>query len=241
MFNFVAFLFGIKEFLFFLVRKIVYFCCSLKLTKMKKNILLAIAIFTVGFANAQKAEFGIKGGLNSSDFSGDTGRVDFKSRVGFNVGAFVAIKLSEKITLQPEILYSTQGAKNSNVTMIIMIDILTNADVKVNLSYINFPVMIKYYVADKFNLEVGPQIGFLTSAESSTYYDVSSQAVDEDIKDSFESVDFGLNFGAGYDFTKNISAGIRYNLGLANISKTQSVDNSKIHNNVFSLSLGYKF
>jgi opacity protein-like surface antigen len=207
---------------------------------MKKVILSAIAIFTIGFANAQKAEFGIKGGFNSSNFSGDTGRVDFKSRVGFNVGAFVAINLSEKFTLQPEILYSTQGAKAVNVSALYD-DVIYTGDVKFNLSYINIPVMIKYYVADKFNFEAGPQIGFLTSAKTSTKLDGSSQTVDEDIKDSFESVDFGLNFGAGYDFTENVSAGIRYNLGLANISKTQSVDNSKIHNNVFSLSLEYKF
>jgi opacity protein-like surface antigen len=208
---------------------------------MKKIIFSSLLVLAMSFTYGQKAHFGIKGGLNSSNFIGDTDGVDFKSRIGFNVGAFATIKLSEKITLQPEILYSTQGAKVSNVTMIIMEDILTLADIKVNLSYINVPVMIKYYVADKLNLEVGPQIGFLTSAESSTHYDVSNQTVDDDIKDSFESVDFGLNFGAGYDFTKNISAGIRYNLGLANISKTESGDDSKIENSVFSLSIGYKF
>jgi opacity protein-like surface antigen len=199
---------------------------------MKKIILSSLFVLAVSFTYAQKAQFGIKGGLNSSNFSGDTEGIDFKSRIGFNLGAFAAIKLSEKITLQPEILYSTQGAKAVNVSALYD-DIIYTGDVKFNLSYINVPVMIKYYVADKFNLEAGPQIGFLTSAKTSTKLDGSSQSVDEDVKDSFESVDFGLNFGAGYDFTKNFSAGIRYNLGLANIAKTESGDNSKIHNNVF--------
>jgi opacity protein-like surface antigen len=207
---------------------------------MKKIILSSLLVLAISFTYAQKAQFGIKGGLNSSNFSGDTGGIDFKSRVGFNLGAFAAIKLSEKITLQPEILYSTQGAKAVNVTALYD-DILYTGYVKFNLSYINVPVMVKYYVADKFNLEVGPQIGFLTSAKTSTKLDGFSQTVDEDIKDSFESVDFGLNFGAGYDFTKNVSAGIRYNLGLANIAKTEPGDNSKLENSVFSLSVGYKF
>lgn len=207
---------------------------------MKKIILSSLFVLAISFTYAQKAEFGIKGGLNSSNFSGDTDGADFKSRVGFNLGAFAAIKLSEKITLQPEILYSTQGAKAENITAPVD-DMLFTGDVKFNLSYINVPVMMKYYVADKFNLEIGPQIGFLTSAKTSTKLDGFSQTVEQDVKDYFESVDFGLNFGAGYDFTKNVSAGIRYNLGLSNIFKTEAGDDSKTQNSVFFLSVGYKF
>lgn len=207
---------------------------------MKKIILAAIAIFTIGFANAQKAEFGVKGGLNASIFSGDTEGVDFKSRTGFNVGAFVAIKISDKITLQPELIYSSQGAEAKNVEAVVEA-VLYNGDVKFNLSYLNIPVMFKYYVAEKFNLEVGPQIGFLTSAETSTTLDGFSQSFEQDAKDYFESVDFGFNLGAGYDFTKKFSAGIRYNLGVANVVKTASGDDSKTQNSVFSLSIGYKF
>lgn len=207
---------------------------------MKKIILTSLLLFAFGFTFAQKAQFGIKGGLNSSNFSGDTEGVDFKSRIGFNVGIFAAIMLSEKITLQPEILYSTQGAKAVNVT-VPYDDMLFTGDVKFNLSYINIPVMFKYYVADKFNLEAGPQIGFLTSAETSTKLDGSNQTVDEDAKDYFESVDFGFNVGAGYDFTDKIFAGIRYNIGLSNVFKTQPGDDSETQNSVFSLSVGYKF
>jgi opacity protein-like surface antigen len=206
---------------------------------MKKIILSSLLALVFGFTYAQKTEFGVKGGLNSSNFSGDTGGIDFKSRIGFNVGAFAAIKLSEKITLQPEILYSTQGAKAVNVSQFYD-GALYTGDVKFNLSYINVPVMIKYYVADKFNLEAGPQIGFLTSAKTSTKLDGFNQTVDDDIKDSFESVDFGLNFGVGYDITEKVSVGIRYNLGLSNIFKTVEGDDSKTQNSVFSLSVGYK-
>ncbi|HSN47273.1 MAG TPA: porin family protein, partial [Flavobacterium sp.] len=115
------------------------------------------------------------------------------------------------------------------------------ADIKFNLSYVNVPVMFKYYVADKFNLEAGPQIGFLASAETSTKIDGFNQTVDQDAKDYFESVDFGFNVGAGYDFTDKIFAGIRYNMGLSNVLKSQQGDNSESQNSVFSLSVGYKF
>ena len=109
---------------------------------MKKIILSSLFVLAVSFTYAQKAEFGIKGGLNSSNFSGDTEGTDFKTRIGFNLGAFAAIKLSEKITLQPEILFSTQGAEAENIEAFVD-DMLFTGDIKFNLSYINIPVMIK--------------------------------------------------------------------------------------------------
>ncbi|KOP37427.1 PorT family protein [Flavobacterium sp. WLB] len=207
---------------------------------MKKVILSAIAVMAFGMANAQDVKFGLKGGLNVSNFSGDTEGIDFKSRFGFNAGGFVEIKFSEKFALQPEVLYSTQGAKVDNFNLDVDGIGTVNADVAFNLAYINVPVMFKYFAAEKFSLEAGPQIGFLVSAETKTKVDgYGSSKVD--IKDNFESIDFGLNLGAGYDFTENFSAGVRYNLGLANIAKTEEGDDSKVHNGVFSLSVGYKF
>lgn len=207
---------------------------------MKKIILSAIAIMAFVFANAQEVKFGVKGGLNISDFSGDTEGIDLKSKAGFNVGGFVEIKLSDKFAIQPELLYSTQGPKAVN-QIGEMNGVTYNGDVCFNLSYINVPVMFKYYVAEKFNIEAGPQIGFLTSAKTKTTIDGWDGSNELDVKDIFESIDFGLNLGAGYDFTDHFSAGVRYNLGLANIAKTESGDDSKLHNNVFSLSVGYKF
>jgi len=67
------------------------------------------------------------------------------------------------------------------------------------------------------------------------------QSVTQDAKDAFESVDFGLNLGAGYDFTKKFSVGVRYSFGLANVAKIEDGSNEKLKNNVFSVSLGYKF
>ncbi|CAM4115657.1 porin family protein [Flavobacterium sinopsychrotolerans] len=202
---------------------------------MKKIILTVAAVFAFGFANAQETKFGVKGGLNVANLSGDI--EDNSSKVGFHVGGFVEIKVSDKFSVQPELLFSTQGTKLEESG--------TNYSYEsnLNLSYLNIPVMAKYYVAEGFSLEAGPQIGFLTTAKSDFTATESGITVsgDEDVKDEFESIDFGFNFGAGYDFTENLSAGLRYNLGLSNIAKTDSGDDFKLSNNVFSVSLGYKF
>jgi hypothetical protein len=208
---------------------------------MKKNILVLAAVLMFGLSNAQEAKFGLKGGLNISNFTGDTEGADLQSRIGYNIGAFVAIKFSEKFTLQPEVLYSAQGVNFENFGAEVEGLGYYTADIKLKTAYINVPVMFKYYAAEKFSIEAGPQIGFLTSAKTETKLNGFSQTVEQDIKDSFETIDFGLNFGAGYDFTEHFSAGARYNLGLSNIAKTEQGDDTKLHNSVFSLSIGYKY
>lgn len=207
---------------------------------MKKVVLSAIAVMVFGFANAQEVKYGLKGGLNLSNFSGDTEDVNLKSKAGFNIGGFVEIKLSDKYAIQPELLYSTQGSKVKG-EFVQIDDVLYRGNVCFNLSYINVPVMFKYYVVDKFNVEAGPQIGFLASAKTKTTIDGYNGSNELDAKEIFKSIDFGLNLGVGCDFTENIFASARYNLGLANIAKTDAGDDSKIHNSVFSLSVGYKF
>ena len=201
---------------------------------MKKIILTVSAVFAFGFMDAQETKFGVKGGVNFATLTGDAEDVSMK--VGFNVGGFVEIKVSDKFSVQPELLYSTQGAR----TEISEFDGF-NFDAKVNLGYLNIPIMARYYVANKFSLEAGPQVGFLLSAKGKAEVmegGVTTSA-EEDIKDEFESIDFGVNFGAGYDFTKNLSANVRYNFGLTNIAKDSG--NDKANNSVLSLSLGYKF
>jgi opacity protein-like surface antigen len=181
---------------------------------MKKIILSAVAVLAFGFTNAQGVKFGAKVALNVATLTGDV--EDQSSLVGFQVGGFAEFKISEKFAVQPELMYSAQGAAFD--------------DGDITLGYINIPVMAKYYVAKSFSLEAGPQIGFLLSAKDDG----------EDFKDETSSIDFGLNFGAGYDFTENLSAGLRYNLGLSNLNDIEGYD-ATAKNGVFSVSLGYKF
>ena len=197
-------------------------------------MLTAAAVMAFAFSNAQETRFGVKGGLNISNLGGD---VDNNSAiVGFHVGGFAEIKLSEKFAIQPELLFSTQGSKIEDSGEDYSVED------KLNLSYINLPIMAKFYVAPKFSLEAGPQIGFLVSAKEKyeeTYFGETISS-DEDVKDDFKSIDFGLNLGAGFDFTENFSAGVRYNIGLSNIADAGESD-YKLNNNVISVSVGYKF
>ena len=196
---------------------------------MKKIILMVVMVFTFGFVNAQGKEdmaFGIKGGLNISTITNaDVDGVNSKSLVGFHVGFFGEFVLSDKFSIQPEVLYSTQGTKIEFEGI--------KGDLK--LDYIAIPVMAKYYVADSFSLELGPQIGFLVSAKA------KSGGESEDVKDELKSTDVSLNFGLGYDITENFMIGARYNLGLTRLQDELLPGEDESKNSVFQISIGYKF
>ena len=224
---------------------------------MRKIILSAVAVFAFGFTNAQEAtsnaqattssqdtKFGIKAALNIASLTGDVDNPS--SLTGFQIGGFAEIKVSEKFAIQPELMYSTQGGTESvsYSEFISGIEVEVNGDAEYKLSYLNIPVMAKYYATPKFSFEFGPQIGFLLSAKndwsaSATGGGVSfSESGSEDIKDSTSSIDFGLNLGAGYDFTEHFGAGVRYNFGLTTVDDEGDYE---IKNGVLSISLGYKF
>jgi hypothetical protein len=176
------------------------------------------------FSNAQETKFGVKGGLNITTFAGGD-YWDAKSLVGFQVGGFAEIKIIDRLSIQPEVLYSAQGAKIE----------FAGSDSDIKLGYINVPVLAKFYITKQFTAEAGPQLGFLVSAKNEG----------EDVKDNFKSVDTGFNFGLGYNFTDNFSAGIRYTVGLSNIADYDVDDIDEYYdspkNSVLALTLAYKF
>ena len=230
---------------------------------MKKITLSAIALMAFAFTQAQDLKFGAKAGLNlanlSTDYSGEgSWDDDNKMKVGFHVGGFVEIKFSEKFALQPELLFSTQGTKTESSEF----DgdgFSSSSEDKINLSYLNVPVMVKFYPIEKLFIEAGPQVGFLLSAKSK--YEASytvggtttSESEDIDVKDFYKSIDFGMNVGVGYEFTDMIYANLRYNIGLSDITEGDDNDEFedvdfgaygdvfKTRNNVLSLSVGFKF
>jgi len=224
---------------------------------MKKVLLSAVALFVFGVASAQ-VKFGVKGGVNFATFTGaGADLIDAKMKVGFNVGGFAEIKFNDKFALQPELLYSLQGAKGVSTDSNGLLN--SSEDVKQNLSYLNVPVMVKFYPIKSLYVEAGPQVGFLVSAKEKTdgteidFNEVSGNeelvnvSTNEDVKDFYKSIDFDFNIGAGYEFTENLFAGVRYSIGLTDVSDVPTtisffgVSGFEMKNNVLSLSLGYKF
>ncbi len=76
-----------------------------------------------GNSPAGRVILGIKGGVNVYNVHNDN-NIKYDSKIGFNVGLLGHIHINKDFAVQPEIVYSTQGAKYkvSNVETILKLD-----------------------------------------------------------------------------------------------------------------------
>lgn len=201
---------------------------------MKKLFMLtAIAALSMNLTFAQNSSsdsggihFGAKAGVNFASVSDDDNWGDVDGRTGFHIGAVVNIGISEKFSIQPEVVYSSQGYT------------YTESDYKGTgkIDYINVPVMAGFMVVDGLVLQAGPQFGINITAKE-TYDDGDD---DFDFKDEVQTVDIGLGFGAQFTLDFGLFFQARYTLGLNNIISDDDY-NTDIKNRVASLSVGYFF
>lgn len=169
------------------------------------STLFAVMLIS-GAAFAQHSTVGVKAGVNAFTINGNG---NFDTKTGFHLGLLGHIHLSGQFALQPELVYSMQGAKYD----------VAGQDVNVNLNYVNVPVLLQYMFDNGFRLQAGPQLGILASAKSN----MNDNRVD--VKDDFENIDLGLGIGASYvNPATNFGVDIRYNLGLSNINKNGSTN-----------------
>lgn len=193
---------------------------------MKRFLFAASAVLLIaGTVNAQhssqKFTIGLKGGLNVYNVNYDNNQ-DSKTRVGFHAGLLGHLHLAPQLSLQPEIVYSQQGARSE----------FQNIESKLNLGYINVPVLFQYMFDNGFRLQAGPQIGFLISAKN----EIGN--TETDVKDQLKSVDFGIGAGIGFvDPTSGFGVDARYNLGLSNLNDNANA--GKAYNRGFQLGVFY--
>ena len=179
---------------------------------MKKTILVAALLFSaLTTIQAQSVKLGLKAGLNYANQTGTNLTVDsenYKKEAisSYHAGLVAEINLFEGLALQPELLYSTQGAKYKTA-----LEDITN-----EVGYLSIPVMIKINLSKSISLELGPQASFLLSE-----------------KDNFDlynsnTFDFAVAGGLGLKVTKSIFLQARYGLGLTEISKEAQAKNSVV-------------
>ncbi len=97
---------------------------------MKKLLLfVTIALFGLTANNAQEVKFGAKAGVNITNVSGDA--PGQKARTAFHLGGVAKISLTDKLSFQPELLYSLQGYKYDR----------GDFEGKYKFDYLNVPLM----------------------------------------------------------------------------------------------------
>ena len=186
---------------------------------MKNFILLFFMLLLSATTFAQGIDLGIKGGAT---FANLTGVTDGSSKIGFVGGAFVTIKFSDKIAIQGDLLYSQQGVE-------------LDVD-KINLDYINFPIVLKYYIIKRVNIQAGPQFGTVIN-------DNLGEVIGPNDINSFDIT--GI-VGIGIDLPLNLRITGRYGFGLSEFYFSEFENfivtkETNTKNSVFSLTAGFSF
>lgn len=188
---------------------------------MKKLFLVVAFVCGVIITYAQHPHWGIKGGINIANLKYNSG-TDPEAKLGIHLGGLAHIHLSEHFALQPELMYSNQGAERR----------IGNADYKTKLHYVNLPVLVQFMTGSGFRLQTGPQFGALLAAKTK----VNDTETDAD--DNFKTPDFSWSFGASYVTMKGLGFDARYNHGLTNINDAVGTE---YRNRVIQLGIFYQF
>ncbi len=167
---------------------------------MKKLFLFAF-LFILGATTANAQSFGIKGGLNFANLTGDDSD-GFKGLTSFHIGGVAELRVFQNLALQPELLFSTQGAKVENE--------------QYKLNYLSLPVMAKFYLNDALSVQAGPTFGVLLS-----------QTKNVAVNDT-NTFDFGLAGGLEYKIIGGLFVQGRYGVGFTDMAKDANVRNSVI-------------
>jgi hypothetical protein len=168
---------------------------------MKRSGLFLLLIVITHCLCAQ-IQLGVKGGLNVSDvvinnsYDPDVEPV-FQMKPGFHAGLFLIADGDEKFGFGAELLYSSKGVRAFNI---------------INLHYVTIPILLRYHFHEKFVVEIGPEVGYLVSANSK-YGNVNSTWDNK--------LDIGLDGGIHYKLGK-IFCGVRFNAGFSSVIRNPS-------------------
>ena len=166
--------------------------------------------------NAQKVNFGVKAGLNLSTWSYD----DASLRPGFHAGGFATVQFSRMFAVQPEVMYSMEGAAWEGKLDVSDFS-LANAKVTSTVHKLNVPVMLQFTPISMLTIEAGPQFGFNLAVSHHIKSNIAGiveteRDVDVD-KENYNMFEMGIAAGLKLNLTRNMAIGARYVYGISPI------------------------
>lgn len=220
---------------------------------MKKYLVISIVflIFSQNINHLSAQNIGFKGGLSLSNVYGEDVE-DTELRLGFSVGGFVLIDLSEQFFIRPEIFYSSKGfaTKITESDSGPEYEFSYTGKSSLSLNYIEIPIQLVFALNQSINFFTGPYLDFYLNGKATSeaegyfrylidnewYYENLNESNSDDIdSEDINSPGYGLVFGAEYVIGQ-FSFDIRYSLGLSNIPDE---DEFELKHKVFQFMIGY--
>lgn len=208
-------------------------------------MMLAVALAAVqGMAQSEKGSWTVtpKVGMNWATRAGDdiyygpdmNQKVGHSAKRGLAVGVEAEYQLTGGVGLSGGVVYSQQGMLYDDIDQYWH-------DQKLQMDYLNIPLMVHAYVAPNLAFAVGVQPGFLVHKKLSgeEYFSEGNRSGYQSFETSdlyYRSFDFGIPVGVSYDLGY-LRLEFRYSFGLYDTTKVGMHE----HNNVAQLTVGYRF
>lgn len=207
---------------------------------MNKTFLLIglVLISLTSFGQNKETEFGLKGGLNYSSFIDSNDEdipADYNGKIGFHIGGYISLGITEKLSIRPELLYSQQGSNFSIGGGDLNIfdpndNFVTSIDGTIKESMILLPIILEYSLSEKFSIGFGPQFGYSLNREIE--FDDNPFGGGFLKNDDSENFEIGLGIEFGYSLAENYGVSLRYNYGI--------LERQNLHTSVIQLGMNYK-
>ena len=210
---------------------------------LKWSVLVcATSVLTAGSAAAQTVTAGVKIGVGLTSIP-DAGQVfdqvsnvdsvDVSTKMGIIGGGFVQFALSDRFSLQPEMLFAAKGVK---------LDIAENmGNVKASINYLELPLLARYTRSLNDTLR-GYLMGgpaFSVQIGTSASFEGGQGGTDLNIDPAIASRDFGLVIGGGLERDRFLLEA-RYNFGLTDIATDFFFHEDSLRNRAFSVLVGIR-
>lgn len=196
---------------------------------MKKLLLSLQVFFFSSIIALSQVSAGPTLVLSFSNAIGGENSAANKFKIGYSAGVFLKFQISDQVSFQPEMLYSTRGFKY----------IGGDTSIKHNLSYIDYPFLIGIQVGENGFINFGPQIGYLINDKVKGVVTNSSSSTNLDSSNvyGYNTTEYALVFGGGYKFKFNLIVSVRGMYGLTKLYTNADLS----HNFTFGLSVAYSF
>ena len=171
-----------------------------------------------------------------SKIPGATGKAEYQTFVGATIGGEVEYQVTDRFSVAAGVGYIMQGKQWDDYKF----GGYEEKEQKVELGYVNVPVVANYYIFKGLAVKAGVQFAFLTNAkEKGTLVSGNTETtVSNDVKNQCNTFDFSIPVGVSYEFDNHIVIDARYNIGITNVNKNGNVN---CRNSVFLATVGYKF
>lgn len=213
---------------------------------MKRPVVFLLLSLIAPSAFAQFT-YGIKGGTNlvntALEFGSLMSDFDTQYRLSYHAGVYGMYRINERFSIREELLFSVKGYGLEASSLVVP---GTTEKVRLHLNYISLPILAGYAIGKRFMVHVGPEIGYLLSAQFKNDGGTNDAGIIYN-----ETIDLGAVAGLNYSLSERMQVELRYTHGLTDVAdevyslidaQNPLIDDFYLNarNRVFQLSLAYR-